>query len=897
MSLSSPSAAGRAATTSDVVPRPEARRMLIGIFRSAGKIPPTLLAAHTLRLHAVDPWPVVRAAAEALVRRATLARGEGLRVHKRPRGGEVFGEYTTRRPERGALLPYAPRLLSFAPLRVSCGCEDYRRNGLGLCAHGLAVLADVFSRPRARKRAELGREDLSVRLDWDPVRPLLGIDEPWSRLRFRAAGRAEFARDWDEGRRDPATGCLLGPGWLRPPHSSCAKSVVKAAARYAQRCPDRVSPAAKAVVEEELGRYAGEAPTPHAVERSLQSLKLELYPYQRQGVLTACSQARLLLADDMGLGKTAQAIGTAHALSELSRVRRGLVVVPAALQGQWMREWGAFTDVPLTTVLGRPSERRALYRDTTDGFLLISYAKLRRDQTALAEWAPDLVILDEAQRIKNADTMTARAVKALRPPYRLALTGTPLENRLTELASIVEWVDEGALEPKWRLDPVHGGPGQARHLSTIRARIAHCFLRRRRAEVLSQLPTRTDSSTPVPLTAEQAGPHESAGRKVARLSRLAKQRPLSPAERLELLKHLTTQRMAANGVAQLRFEETWPAIVDHRWDEVDPAMLAAPKLEALREVVEQLVITQGRTIVVFSQWRRMLRLAWWATRDLLEREGLRSVFFTGGESPRARDRSLVELHDDPLTRVLFATDAGGVGLNLQRAANACVHLELPWNPAVLEQRVARIHRLGQADPIDVVQLVTQGSIEARIEGLVAAKRSLFEGLFDSDADSVSMDDRALLERLGSPDDRDAGWDAEPASTDLIDGPALEDETPFADPVAKTQASSANPVNGVGPCGGATCGAASVLHTGSAPRSATSTTPGKDVAASLTCLSGPGVSAPHIQTPIAVSQMLTSLEVRAEEGGQLIISASPEAAEGLAALFRGMAALVAGSSVR
>jgi superfamily II DNA/RNA helicase len=144
-------------------------------------------------------------------------------------------------------------------------------------------------------------------------------------------------------------------------------------------------------------------------------------------------------------------------------------------------------------------------------------------------------------------------------------------------------------------------------------------------------------------------------------------------------------------------------------------------------------------VVIFSQWVRWLRLAHWAVADLLAEKGVRAVFFTGEEKQRRRTHNLVDFHDDPAVRVLFASDAGGVGLNLQRAASSCVNLELPWNPAVLEQRIGRIYRLGQKRPIDVYNLVTAGSIEERIAGLVSDKKALFSGLFDGTSDEVRFE--------------------------------------------------------------------------------------------------------------------------------------------------------------
>jgi hypothetical protein len=155
-------------------------------------------------------------------------------------------------------------------------------------------------------------------------------------------------------------------------------------------------------------------------------------------------------------------------------------------------------------------------------------------------------------------------------------------------------------------------------------------------------------------------------------------------------------------------------------------------------LVGQIALDQERKVVVFSQWRRMLRLAHWATRDVLGRDNVRAAFFTGEEGQKRRTQNIVEFHDDPACRVLFATDAGGVGLNLQRAASACVNIELPWNPAVLEQRIGRIYRLGQHRPIDVYNLVSQPGIESRISDLVGTKQAFFVGLFDGMTDEVTF---------------------------------------------------------------------------------------------------------------------------------------------------------------
>jgi len=509
-------------------------------------------------------------------------------------------------------------------------------------------------------------------------------------------------------------------------------------------------PALRALFREErerLRRKVRDAEVVGRLRDSLRSLKQKLYPYQREAVERFLADGRLLLADDMGLGKTAQAISCCHALWYGGRVRRGLLLVPAALKPQWLREWQLFTDAPAALVEGNPEDRRKAFESTRRGFLIANYEQLVRDLEVMHAWKPDLVVLDEAQRMKNWATKTAASVKKLDPPYRLVLTGTPMENRIDELASIVEWVDDHALEPKWRLLPWHTQPvdgkgeiGGARNLETLRCRLRSCMVRRLRKEVLSQLPSRTDTRVPVEMTVEQMSEHAELDTPILILISISKRRPLTHAEFLKLMMLLTMQRIISNGLAQLRFKEVWPQISGiTRPTESILKGLASPKLLELRGILQQLVVEQNRKVVIFSQWRRMLKLAHWATRDILADSGIRAVFFTGEEGQKRRTQNIVDLHDDPAVRVLFASDAGGVGLNLQRAASACVNLELPWNPAVLEQRIGRIYRLGQKRPIDVYNLVSEQGIESRISDLVGNKRAFFNGLFDGTSDDVAFE--------------------------------------------------------------------------------------------------------------------------------------------------------------
>jgi SNF2 family DNA or RNA helicase len=390
--------------------------------------------------------------------------------------------------------------------------------------------------------------------------------------------------------------------------------------------------------------------------------------------------------------------------------------------------------------------------------------------------------------------------------------------------------------------------GGARNLDTLRSRLEECLVRRLRKDVLGQLPPRTDTRVPVEMTPEQQGEHDELVPPIVRLVAISKTRPLTQAEFLRLMMLLTTQRIISNGLAQLRFQEVWPSVskIEKPTDEALKG-LSSPKLAELRELVGRLVVDQGRKVVVFSQWRRMLKLAHWAIRDLLEGEGLRAAFFTGHEGQKKRTQNIVDFHDDPQVAMLFASDAGGVGLNLQRAANAVINLELPWNPAVLEQRIGRIYRLGQKSPIDVYNLACEYGIESRILDLVGSKKAFFTGLFDGTSDEVRF------ERSGSFLSR----------IEKLVGPVQVPELPKVAETAEEDPAAERELERL-----------------------TADTDGAEPE------ERPAAAA-ALPRPEEVQKLFSRLSIRKDEKGGVIIEAPEETAGTLAALFQGMAEMLRG----
>jgi hypothetical protein len=376
---------------------------------------------------------------------------------------------------------------------------------------------------------------------------------------------------------------------------------------------------------------------------------------------------------------------------------------------------------------------------------------------------------------------------------------------------------------------------------------------------------------------------------IAQLLQAGRRRPLRQPEFLKLMQLLTQQRVISNGMAQLQFEEVWPTYSQAKADDALLGAACSPKLVEFRRLIRDLVIDQERKVVVFSQWRRMLRLAEWAVRDMLEEHGLRSAFFTGQESQRLRTQNVVDFHDDQSVRVLFLSDAGGVGLNLQRAANACINLELPWNPAVLEQRIGRIYRLGQESPIDVINLITEYGIEARIAGLVGNKKAVFSGLFDGTTDAVRFEAPASfltdIERLVEPVQVPA-----PAG-DGEGNELLDDSDDAADERSREPASgdgglpSEGPVE-PGPEASAEDTALADDETATSPSEATESIP-------VPMAAGPSFRA----ASIGVTPLFERISVTRTENGGLRLEAPPEAAEELSQLLQGLAQLLQSAAAR
>jgi superfamily II DNA or RNA helicase len=433
-----------------------------------------------------------------------------------------------------------------------------------------------------------------------------------------------------------------------------------------------------------------------------------LRPYQRRGLgwLVAMCELGLggCLADDMGLGKTIQVI----ALHLTRSAGPMLVACPASLLGNWEREVRAFA--PGLPVRRYHGTGRHLDDLGPHEVVLATYGVLRRDRARLAAVPWDLVVADEAQHVKNPGSHSARELRTIPARARLALTGTPVENRLVDLWSILDWTTPGLLGRLERFRQRVAGPiERGDHDAAARfAPLVQPFLLRRRKtdpDVAPDLPARTEHDVVVPLSAEQASLYEAVVRET-----MAEIRASEGIQRRGLvLRLVTTLKQVCNHPA-------------HYLGQDGPLAGRSGKLDALDELVET-IVGGGESALVFTQYVRMGRLL----IGHLEAGGIPCLFLHGRVPVADRDDMVRRFQAGEAPVFLLSLRAGGFGLNLTRATHV-IHYDRWWNPAVEDQASDRAHRIGQDRPVLIHRLVAEGTIEDRIASLLNRKRALADAV-------------------------------------------------------------------------------------------------------------------------------------------------------------------------
>jgi superfamily II DNA or RNA helicase len=440
-------------------------------------------------------------------------------------------------------------------------------------------------------------------------------------------------------------------------------------------------------------------------------LAAELRDYQRDGyrwlMRLAGWGAGALLADDMGLGKTVQALAM---LAARSAEGPALVVAPTSVIGNWRAEARRFTPGLAVQIYGDGERRATLAALGPGSLLLASYGLLAADIDAFADCRFASLVLDEAQAIKNPATRRAQAVRRLQADFRVAMTGTPIENHLGELWSLMRVLNPGLLGSRERFGkrfvaPIEREP-RAPERELLRRLIAPFLLRRLKSQVLDELPPRTEIVLRIEPDADEAKLLAALRRQA--LEGLAGDDAPPDAKRFHVLAALTRLRRAA----------CHPGLV------APELGLPGAKLGRLVELVEELRDNRHRALV-FSQFVDYLSLV----RQAFDAAGISYQYLDGSTAARARDAAVGAFQAGDGDVFLLSLKAGGVGLNLT-AADYVIHLDPWWNPAVEQQATDRAHRIGQSRPVTVYKLVVAGSIEEQILALHGAKRELVDAVLE-----------------------------------------------------------------------------------------------------------------------------------------------------------------------
>jgi hypothetical protein len=652
---------------------------------------------------------------EELLRRALADRQERADSEKMTLRSlapdQPWADYTITSHQSGKT--YRVALRGFQPGQSYCTCPDFRTNHLGTCKHILHTQTKIqkrFSKKHLDKPYR--RRNLSLRLDYGMQ---LG-------LRFNLPHHLDKQASKTLGRFRDATFDDV-EGLMK-----CLRTLERQG-HSVHIYPDAEEFIEQRLLQRRLAQTAEEIrqdPAAHPLRTEL--LDAELLPYQLDGIAFAAGAGRAVLADDMGLGKTIQGIGVAELLARLADIQRVLVVCPASLKSQWRSEIHRFCDRSCQVVLGNSEERVDQYASDTF-FTICNYEQVLRDHATIERVNWDLIILDEGQRIKNWESKTSRLITDLKSPFALVLSGTPLENRLEELYTVVGFIDDRRLGPAYRFFHRHrvvddrGRVEGYRNLNELRENLKPVLLRRTRGNVMQELPERTTEIVRIPPTQEQHGISEEYAK---RAGQIAAKKYLTEMDLLRIQKFLLMARMACNSTFLV--------------NKVEPSY--SSKLDRLAELLDQLAAESDRKLVLFSEWTTMLGLI----EPIMDRVGIQYVRLDGKVPQKKRQELVHRFQNDPDCRAIIMSNAGSTGLNLQ-AANTVINVDLPWNPAVLEQRIARAHRMGQEQPVQVYLLVTEDTIEERLLGTLSAKHDLALAALDVDSDVSEVELRSGMEEL------------------------------------------------------------------------------------------------------------------------------------------------------
>jgi superfamily II DNA or RNA helicase len=586
--------------------------------------------------------------------------------------------------------------------------------------------------------SSVGPEALKVRVerkrDWFGVSGELKVE----------AGRLELAVLLDAARRQKRFVRMDAHRWVELSDTLRQRLLAVADHTFVGKNQVEISPGAVPAIRA-LRDAGADVETPPAwqllTERLALSLSLEPKPpaslattlrdYQVEGHAwlsrVAAWGAGACLADDMGLGKTVQALAI---LLDRARLGPALVLAPTSVAFNWVEELQRFAPTLRPVLYAERTDRReCLAKLGNNDVLIVSYGLLVRDAAWLGALSFGTLVVDEAQALKNPNTRRARAARQLQAGFRIALSGTPLENHLGELWSLFATVFPGLLGSWEQFRERFAGPierGKDPDANAALSRVIRPFLlRRTKREVARELPPRTEIHVPVALSEEEWRLYED-----ARLAAVAEVSAQGKGLRDEQRRF---QVLAA--LTRLRLLASHPRLYDAE------STLTSSKMRRLLELLEELR-SEGHRALVFSQFTSHLELV----REELERAGFTYLYLDGSTPAGTRAKRIASFQDGEGEVFLISLKAGGTGINLT-AADYVIHLDPWWNPAVEDQATDRAHRIGQTRPVTVYRLITRGTIEEQILSLHSDKRALVAGVLEGTNVAARLTTKDLLALL------------------------------------------------------------------------------------------------------------------------------------------------------
>jgi len=594
-----------------------------------------------------------------------------------------------------------------------CDCPDFYTNQLGTCKHLIFVNTQLKKKKNLKSKA--AKECFPfIDIYWDSVsnQPKVFIDDKLDIYpKLKKLINKYFDKNGNHRNEDLAILSHLITAIYSNKRVKIRDNIIK----KLENC----------LIEKEITESSEKVPS------LSDAIKTKLYPYQETGVKFGLYKKAVLIGDEMGLGKTLQAICLSILKKEVFGFQKVLVITPASLKEQWKREIEKFTFETAIVIAGNPVQRKKSYLNNNDFFKITNYEAVLRDVDTIAEYEPDLIILDEAQRIKNFETKTADAVKSLPRRHAMVLTGTPLENKLEDVYSIIQFLDPYMLTPLWKFSADHfmlsqDKSGQImgyRNLELLREKLKPIVIRRKKGEVLKELPKEIINNYYIELSEKQYRIHSSYSQALAPI---IKKKILTPIDIRRMQELLLKMRQVCDSTYL-----------------IDRETNISPKLKELEGIIDELVTQNGHKVVIFSEWVTMNYLI---AKFLSEKE-IAFVELSGKIPVKKRQLLIDEFTNNDSCKVFLSSDAGGTGLNLQ-AADCVINFELPWNPAKLNQRIGRVSRIGQkSKSINVVNLIAKNSIEERILAGIQMKTDLFEGVFEDGADMVEFSKKKRDELL------------------------------------------------------------------------------------------------------------------------------------------------------